>query len=159
MLNDINHQEITSDSSISKLNLITPNGITEGQTNQLIMNKVNKSLKKNITMQPSPSTNLKKTVSMGKVLKKHRKSTLIENLSTENIENISSSNNNLMSSIINSDKNIFKAQKLKAKKDNILIKKNIKLNNSTRRKNILSNEIDFDLNKNIFYIILFICIF
>ena len=158
MLNDINHHEITSDSSISKLNLITPNGVTEGQTNQLIMNKVNNSLKKNTTMQPSPSTNLKKTVSMGKVLKKNRKSTLIENLSTENIENISSSNNNLMSSIINSDKNIFKVQKLKTKKDNILIKKNIKLNNSTRRKNILSNEIDFDLNKNIFYIILFICI-
>ena len=157
MLNDINHHEIIADTSISKLNLITTNGRNESQTPKYIYNKTlfnnpHKSSKKNIIV--TPTAPLKKTISMGNVFKKIRRNSLVENLSLFDNGHVSSSNNNLLSGILVSDKNLMKVQKLKTKKDNFLIKKNIKLNQ--RRKIILTNEIDFNFNKNIIYIILFI---
>ena len=156
MLNDINHNEINSDSSISRLNIITTN--KNNETPQLIITKTmaNKSFKKHITMQPPPSLiNLKKTASMGGALKKNRINSSY--LSTENIVNLSTSNNNLLSGVMTSDNNNLTLPKIKTKKDNSFIKKNVKLN-STRKKNFLSNQIDFNFNKNILYIILFTCI-
>ena len=160
MLSDINHHEINSETHISKFNVLTNNGKSESQTPHYISTKTmnansKNSFKKSVNI--TQNGNFKKTISMGNALKKNRKNSLIDNMALIDNSNVSSSNNNLLSGILISDKNIVKVvQKAKTRKDNILMRKNIKLNQ--RRKNLLSNEIDFDFNKNIIYIILFICI-
>ena len=158
MLNDINHHEINSDTDITKLNIITTNGGNDNPTPQYISNKTlnnntKNTFKKNDII-PQSST-LKKTITMVSVFKKKKRHSLADNIGLLENGNISSSNNNLLSGILVSDKNIMKVvEKVKTKKDNIVMRKNIKLNQ--KRKIILSNEIDFDFNKNIIYIILFI---